>query len=139
MLTDMLDKSDELKSMTLPQRTVIMKLASVFQSSTEYLFLDPEELRDTTLIGSPDDWRKLLNLQETKNYIKGQMAFLSQVAQRKTFASLVQMALGGGQGAQQAAKQIQELSGIMNQQDSNRVVVLHQIPRPNNNLNQMGV
>jgi alpha-D-ribose 1-methylphosphonate 5-phosphate C-P lyase len=55
------------------------------------------------------------------------MAFISQVSQRKTFRALVELALSGNQ---QAAKQVQELSGVLNQQDSNRIVVLHQIPRP---------
>lgn len=135
MLTDMLNQSNSLNDMPLPQKTILMRLAQKFQSSTEYLFLDPQELQEQTMLGTTDQWFQLLNLQETKNFIKGQMAFLVQVSQRKTFASLVSMALGGGQGAQAAAKQVQELSGIMNQQDSNRVVVLHQIPRPKEKAN----
>lgn len=85
-------------------------------------------------IGNRESWRELLQLQETQNFIKGQMAFLSQIAQRKTFASLVEGALKGNQ---QAAKQVQELSGILNQQDTNRVVVLHQIPRPTKQVLKM--
>lgn len=127
LLTKMLDESGALDTLPLPQKTILMALANRFQSHTEYLFLDPDELYEQSSIGTAEDWTQLLNLQETKNYIKGQMAFLSQIAQRKTFASLVQQALSGNQ---QAAKQVQELSGILNQQDTNRVVVLHQIPRP---------
>ena len=126
MLTQMLEESGVLDDYPVPQKTILLHLAAKFQSNTEYMFLDPQELHENTSLGTVDQWQSLLNLQETKNFIKGQMAFLSQISQRKTFKSLVEMALSGNQ---QAAKQVQELSGIMNQQDTNRVVVLHQIPR----------
>jgi hypothetical protein len=126
MLTKMLEESGALDNLPLPQKTILMHLANRFQSQTDYMFLDQRELHEATDLGTPEHWHQLLNLQETKNFIKGQMAFLSQIAQRKTFASLVEMALTGNQ---QAAKQVQELSGILNQQDTNRVVVLHQILR----------
>jgi hypothetical protein len=127
MLTKMLEESGALKDKTPPDKAILMKLASVFQDSTQYLFLDPQELHEATEVGSKELWKELLLLQETQNFVTGSMAFLSQIAQRKTFQSLVQGALTGNQ---QAAKQVQELSGILNQQDTNRVVVLHQIPRP---------
>jgi hypothetical protein len=132
MLTKMLEESGALDTLSIPDKTILMHLAAKFQSDTSYLFLDPQELLDNTGLGTRDKWTDLLNLQETKNYIKGIMAFLSQIAQRKTFASLVEQALSGNQ---QAAKQVQELSGILNQQDTNRVVVLHQIPRKKQEVN----
>jgi hypothetical protein len=122
----MLEESGALNDRSLPQKTILMTLASRFQDQTDYLFHNPDELYEISNLGTVDHWTQLLNLQETKNYIKGQMAFLAQIAQRKTFASLVQQALGGNANA---AKQVQELSGILNSQDTNRVVVLHQIPR----------
>lgn len=127
MLTEMLKESQTISTMTVPQQQIIYALANKFQSQQSYLFLNPEELTHHTGIGTKDDWYNLLNLQETKNYIKSSMAFLAQISQRKTFHSLVQMALDGNQ---QAAKQVQELSGVLNQQDTNRTIVLHQIPRP---------
>lgn len=127
MLTEMLKESKSLTSLSVPQQQITLMLANKFQSQQSFLFLNPEELTQHTGIGTKDDWYNLLNLQETKNYIKGSMAFLAQISQRKTFHSLVQMALDGNQ---QAAKQVQELSGVLNQQDTNRTIVLHQIPRP---------
>jgi hypothetical protein len=127
MLTEMLKESQSLQNLSIPQQTIIYRLANKFQESTGYLFLNPEELTLHTELGTKDDWYSLLNLQETKNFIKGQMAFLAQISQRKTFHSLVKMAMDGNQ---QAAKQVQELSGVLNQQDTNRTIVLHQIPRP---------
>lgn len=122
----MLDQSEDFNKLPVPEKSIFMKLANEFQTTTEYLFLNPEELELTTGIGTRKQWEDLLKRQETISYLKGSMAFLSQIAQRKSFASLVQMALTGNQ---QAAKQVQELSGIMNQQDSNRVIILHKIPR----------
>jgi hypothetical protein len=127
MLTDMLNKSDTLMTYSLPQKTILLTLATTLQNNTNLLFLDPEELVDQTGKGNKDSWEQLLRLQETQNFIKAQMQFMSQIAQRKTFSSLVEMALSGNA---QAAKQVQELSGIMNQQDQNRTVVLHYVPRP---------
>lgn len=130
MLTMMLQQGKSLTNISPDQQEIYMKLARKFQSQHDYLFLEPSELQEVTALGTPTDWQNLLLLPETQAYIKGQMAFLAQIAQRKTFASLVSMALSGGQGAAGAAKQIQELSGIMNQQDQNRTIVLHHIPRP---------
>lgn len=127
MLTKMLAESTDFKKRPMPEQQILIALASHFQQQTDYLFQDPDELVESIDVGTRDQWKELLLLNETQNFIKGQMAFLSQVNQRKTFRSLVEMALMGNQ---QAAKQVQELSGIMNQQDTNRTIVLHRIPRP---------
>jgi hypothetical protein len=126
MLTQMINESGVLKDKTLPEQTILMKLAARYQENTNFLFLDPEELQQESGIGTKEQWTELLRLQETQNFLKGQMQFLAQIAQRKTFQSLVTSALGGNA---QAAKQVQELSGILNQQDQNRTVVLHYVPR----------
>lgn len=133
MLTQMFDQSEAFNKLPPQERTILYVLGNTFQQSTEYLFLSPEELQKVTESGTIEQWQKLLLLQETQNYIKGQMAFLSQVSQRKTFKSLVEMALSGNQ---QAAKQVQELSGIMNQVDTNKIIVLHRIPRPTEEVSQ---
>jgi hypothetical protein len=126
MLTKMISESGVLNDKSLPEQTILMTLASRFQDNTNFLFLDPEELVVQSGMGTKDQWTDILKLQETQNFIKAQMQFLSSIAQRKTFQSLVESALSGNQ---QAAKQVQELSGIMNQQDQNRTVVLHYVPR----------
>jgi hypothetical protein len=127
MLTEMLQSAGTLEKYDKPTQTILYKLAGKLQSQTNFLFMNPEELEEASRIGTKDQWAELLRLQETKSYIKGQMGALAEIAQRKTFQSLVEAAL---QGNAQAAKQVQELSGIMNQQDMNRTIILHQIPRP---------
>lgn len=123
----MLHESQSLETLPPSTKTVLLKLANTFQSATHYLFMTPEELEEATGLGDKDQWTELLRLQETKNFIKGQMAALAEISQRKTFQSLVQSALSGNA---QASKQVMELSGILNQQDTNRTIVLHRIPRP---------
>lgn len=127
----MLQESQSLDKLPVPQKTILFTLARKFQTQTNFLFMNPEELEEATNLGSKDQWAELLKLEETRNFIKGQMAALAEIAQRKTFASLVQAALGGNH---QAAKQVQELSGILNQQDTNRTIVLHRIPRSKENV-----
>lgn len=127
MLTQMLHESGVLNDMIPSNKTILMTLAAKFQESSHYLFMNPEELEEAISVGNKDQWTELLRLQETKNYIKGQIAAFAEIAQRKTFQSLLQSALSGNA---QASKQVMELSGIMNQQDTNRTIVLHQIPRP---------
>lgn len=127
MLTEMLKQSTSFQDLTIPEQSIYMKLANEFQSRTDYLFMNPEELRDISEIGTKEQWQELLNRQETISYMQGTMAFIGQVSQRKTFKSLVEMAMAGNA---QAAKQVQELSGILNKQDSNRVIIMHHIPRP---------
>lgn len=126
MLIEMLEESGTLQNMPLPRQRITQKLAKAFEQSYECLFMNPNELHEATDIGSKEHWADFLKLTEVEMYIKGQMAALAQISQRKTFQSLVQMALSGNP---QAAKQVQELSGIMNQQDTNRTIVLHHIPR----------
>ena len=127
MLTEMLQESGTLDSKSPAEKAIILRLATKFQKQSNFLFMNPEELEEATGLGNRDQWGDLLKLEETRNFIKGSMAALAEIAQRKTFASLVQAAL---EGNHQAAKQVQELSGIMNQQDTNRTIVLHRIPRP---------
>jgi hypothetical protein len=129
LLTDMILNSEEYTQLQKPAQLITLTLGKKFEESTEYLFLSPEEIVDLTHIGTVEQWNTFFNLQTVKTYIQSQMAAIAQISQRKTFRSLVEMALSGGQGASTAAKQIQELSGIMNQIDSNKIVVLHHIPR----------
>jgi hypothetical protein len=127
MLTQMLSTYQPFQELSPPQKAILTRLAQTFEQSTEYLFLSPDELQATTDLGTPEQWQTLLNLEPTHNFIKGQMAAISQIASRKAFQALLQSALGGNA---QAAKQINELSGVLSSTDNNKVVVLTSVPRP---------
>lgn len=133
LLTQMLEEANALKDFPIPEQTIYKRAAHLFQENTSYLFYSPEELHEYSGFATKEHWKTLLDLQETKNFIKAQMAALAQIAQRKTFKSLINMAL---EGNQQAAKQIQELSGAYNNADSNKVIILTHIPRPTQEVKQ---
>lgn len=124
----MLNNSENFKKLAPPEQAIFLKLANRFQEATMYLFLDPQELTDMTGLGTREQWQSLLLLQETQSYIKGQMGFVAQIGQRKSFQSLLEAAM---QGNVQASKQVQELSGIMNSVDNNKIIIMHRIPRAN--------
>lgn len=127
MLLEMLKSSKQYQDLPDEQKQIIARLATQFEEHSEHtLHLTPVELTDSLKIGNKKLWQDFLNLESTKNYIKTQMAFNSQIAQRKAFQSLEREAKEGNVNA---AKQINELSGILNNADNNRIIVLHQINR----------
>jgi hypothetical protein len=126
-LLTMLKESKSFKDKNIQEQEIFARLANTFESDPDYLFLDPIELTNTTNLGNKQMWFQFLNLEPVKNYIKSEMSYKAQVAQRRAFAALAQSA---EQGNVQAAKEINELSGIMSASDNNRIVVLMRVSRP---------
>jgi hypothetical protein len=127
LLTEMITLNNSFQQMSKTQQAVTLKLAATFEDNDAFLLLTPAELETNTQVGSKQQWHDFLQFDPVKAYIKGQMAALATVAQRKAFQSLQKKA---NEGDVQAARQINELSGIMNSGDNNKVVVMHQISRP---------
>jgi hypothetical protein len=127
MLTELLKKHPAFQELPLHEQEIFAKLATVFQESTDNLFKSPEELEESTGIGNRFQWARLLAFEPTKHYIESQMAQITQIAHRKAFLSLQKEATLGNV---QAVKHINELSGIMENKDNNKIIVLHQIERP---------
>ncbi|CAB4142806.1 hypothetical protein UFOVP451_51 [uncultured Caudovirales phage] len=127
MLIELLKNSNHFQELPNQQQEIVAILATTFEEHSEHtLHLSPTELASTLLVGNKKQWQEFLNLEPTKQFIKTQMAFNAQVAQRKAFQSLEREA---NEGNVNAAKQINELSGILNNIDSNKIIVLHQINR----------
>jgi hypothetical protein len=78
-------------------------------------------------IGNPHLWQEFLQLESVQAYIRQQVAFSAQVGSRKALHALTKEAQTGDT---QAAKQLNELAGIFNKADTNKIVVLHRINRP---------
>src|SRR5690606_11617951 len=104
-----------------------LKLADTFEDNDLALYLTPSELSSKLEIGSKQNWFDFLNLEPVDAYIKSQMALQAKVAQRQAFAATTKEAAHGDTSA---AKVINDLSGIMNSGDRNKVVVLHRVNRP---------
>ena len=127
MLPQMIRNSNNYQNMSEQEKEITMRLAEAFEENSEHtITLSPTELSTTLQLGNKKMWQDFLNLESTKQYIKAQMAFNAQVAQRKAFQSLEREATEGNVNA---AKQINELSGILNNIDSNKIIVLHHIDR----------
>ena len=127
LLIEMLKQNPNFGGLQVEQQEVFARLAAEFEENELALYLSPSELSNKLGVGNRFQWQDFLNLEPVRQYIKGQMGAQAEVASRKTFNSLVQ---SGMAGEVQAIKQINELSGIMNSGDKNKVVVLHQINRP---------
>jgi hypothetical protein len=129
MLLEMIKSSKDYQNFTEEQKEITARLATTFEQHSEHtLHLSPTELAQTLNFGNKQLWQNFLNLEPTKQYIRSQMAFNAQVAQRKAFQALEREAVSGDTNA---AKQINELSGILNNIDTNKIIVLHQIDRGN--------
>lgn len=127
MLVEMLKKNKAFQQLNPEKQEILARLATEFQTEFKYLYLNPDELVEETGIGNRSQWQDLLGLDITSAYIKQQMGQQIQIAQRKAIQALTAESLKGNT---QAAKQINELSGILNQNDTNRTVILMQIQRP---------
>lgn len=127
MLVEMLRNHSVFETFTLEQQEVFARLATVFEQDHANLFRSPEELTRSTQLGNRFLWANFLALEPVQQYIKAQIAQSLQIMQRKTLQALQEQAQ---KGDVQAIKQIQFLAGIMEQQDNNKIIVLHQISRP---------
>ena len=108
------------------KQEIISALADAFEEDKDAVYLAPIQLVKSLGLGNPELWQEFLNLEQTRSYIKAQMGFNAQIASRKAFAALQHQA---STGDVQAAKQINELAGILQNADQNRIIVLHKIDR----------
>ena len=115
------------QAFTTEKQEVFARLAHEFYENDLALHLSPSELSSKLGVGNKQMWFEFLNLEPVRQYIKAQMAFNAEIASRKAFKKLTEAGLTGDT---QAIKQINEISGILNSGDRNRIIVLHQIKRP---------
>lgn len=128
MLVDMIRHHRSFQdNMTIEQQEIYLRLADVFADESANLFKSPEELSTSLNIGNKFQWASFLSLEPVQQYIRAEISRSLQVMQRKTLLALQQEAKMGNV---QAIKEIKDLSGIMAQGDTNKVIVLHQIARP---------
>lgn len=127
MLLEALKANESFRRLPIEKQEIFARLASVFEDNELALYLSPQELTSKLQIGNKNQWQEFLNMEIVRQYIKGQMAQMAQIATRRTFKALKEQ---GESGNVQAIKQINELSGVLNSGDDNRVVVLHRVERP---------
>ena len=126
MLIEMLKVHPSFDALPIEKKEAYAKLADTFEDNELALYLDPIELTDKLGIGNRQLWQDFLNFDAVRQYISGRMAEAAQVATRKTLQALIKQGVGGDVGA---IRQINEMSGVLNSGDKNKVIVLHQINR----------
>lgn len=127
MLLEMLRKNEAFQKLPQEKQHMFAVLAEAFSENDLALYLSPKELADKLQVGNKNTWQEFLNLEVVNRYIKGQMGQIAQIASRKTFMALK---TEGERGNVQAIKQLNEISGVLNSGERNKVIVLHQIKRP---------
>lgn len=126
-LLDMMEKNPIFQELPIDRKHVLRTLAEEFEDNELALYLTPKELSNKLNIGNPEQWNLFLSLDPVRNYIKKETADRVQIAQRKGLLALQQQAANGNV---QAAKEINEMAGIYERGDQNKVVILHRVNRP---------
>lgn len=127
MLSKMLENSKQFTALTTINKEVTLRLADAFESRPDSIYKSHIELPSYLRIGTKEQWFDFLNLEPVRQYITAQMGFLSTIAVRQNFQKLQEQAM---QGNIQALKELNDISPFFNQQEQNKVIILHQIARP---------
>jgi hypothetical protein len=108
------------------EKIIISKLLKISKEIPDFHTLSPSELTKITNI-SQDIWYEFLNNnEEIRQYIHRRTNEDIEIAHRKAMQALGDQASNGNV---QAIKELNNLSGILNQ-NNNKQIVTHYIPRP---------
>jgi phosphoribosyl-AMP cyclohydrolase len=111
-----------------PQQLAEQKLTKIASEIPDIHRITPEELEQRT--GIPQaTWLAYLNQESIRQMIHKRTVEDVEFAQRKALAALSKEA---SRGNVQAIKEINQLSGILNQ-NNNKQFITHYIPRPTTN------
>lgn len=132
-LTEMLQNSPEFTDpehedfVPIDQQAATMVLAEAFQKSISHLYMDSEELEDEIGIGNSEAWEKFLLLDPVSLYVTARTKSLAAVSARKSMKNLQKAAATGDVAA---IRYLNDVSGILQGQSNNKLIVMHYIPRP---------
>lgn len=123
----MLALNPQFEALPGEQKEIYARLADEFYDNELALYLSPKELKEKIGRGNKQQWENFLRFPAVEAYIRAQMAEHAKVASRRALQSLGKEAAAGDV---QAARQINELAGVLASADSRKIVVLHKIERP---------
>lgn len=133
-LTQALKQSPEYIALPQLDQELFFHMANLFATKADYLTMNHYELAAKIPSTNPDIWQDFLSLTAVEHWIRSQLSFNAQVAFRKAQRSLVTAA---EQGNVSAAKSVTEISGLFDQEQANRQVVLTYVPRSQEGINAM--
>lgn len=138
-LTEMINNSPVFKDPTheeyepADRQLIFRKMAEVFQRNISNMYLNPDELVYTLEIGEAGIWEEFLNLEPVQLYIATRTKNIASVNARK---SLLNLQKAADKGDVAAIKYLNEVSGILNNQSDNKIIVITTVPRPARNVVQ---
>lgn len=109
----------------LTQDLLRSKLMRLITEIPNFYQMTPQELQDKTNV-SQEHWRDFLDEESTRQLIHRRLTEDTEVAHRKALQALSKEAQRGNV---QAIKELNALSGILNQ-NNNKQFITHYIPRP---------
>lgn len=109
------------------KQVIYLKMAEVFQTKQSHLYEDPEELVESTNMGTAEIWEEFINLDPVQIYAAARTKRLASVAARNSIRNLQKSAK---KGDVQAIKYLNEVSGVLNAQNQQGTIILHYVPRP---------
>lgn len=130
MLTQDIQKHPIWEDLPLDKQDIFLRMAEVFESTDKNLTLDAEQLTQQTRVAHRHQWWEFLDLEPVQNYINQQQQRLTKVAARKTLQELQKELTNGNVGA---GKEINQMASVFEKTDNNKIIILHRIPRPEDN------
>lgn len=108
-----------------PQQLIQQKLQKLEASMPNFHRLSPDQLEDQTQIPA-NQWSSYLQQEEVRQRIHAKTLEDIEIAHRQAIVSLAKEAQRGNV---QAIKELNQLSGILNQ-TNNKQFITHFVPRP---------
>jgi hypothetical protein len=111
--------------MTTPSQLILAKLQKLEKETPYFHRMSPNQLQSQT--GIPEDvWSEYFQREDVRQRITNKMSEDIEIAHRQAMGALAKQA---SQGNVQAIKELNQVSGILNQ-NNNKQIVTHYIPRP---------
>jgi hypothetical protein len=124
-LKNQLQDEGFLKNLELDEQEAVGIMLSRYISE-DWWHLSSKDIAKMTK-SRPEMWEKLLGTFAIRQFVDRRAKQFTAESHRK---GIVSLAMEAQQGNVQAIKELKELSGIMNQQESKTVVILHRVSRP---------
>lgn len=117
--------------MKTPSQLIDQKLLQVEHQTSNFHKLTPFQLEQTT--GIPEaTWSQYLQREDVRQRITNKLNEEIEIAHRQALTALAKQA---SQGNVQAIKELNQISGILNQNNAKQIVT-HYIPRPKQQTDQ---
>ena len=131
MLRKMVEQHPLFKSLPKMLQWAYPQLADLFERDPENIFRTTDELADQHPEFSRDVWDEFLQFEPVKQFISVRTKRFIEQSARKAQRKLAEEAESGNV---QAVKQLQELAGLLDAKENNKIIVTHFVPRTQEDL-----